>query len=80
MEKIDISTKVKEIISQELNVNLDLVTNEKDFVEDFDADSLDTIELIMKLEDEFNIEISEEDAQKITTVQSAIIYILEKMK
>lgn len=68
-------TRVKMIIAEQLGVEESSVTNEKYFVKDLGADSLDTVELVMKLEDEFNIEISDDDAEKIVTVQSALDYI-----
>ncbi len=64
--------RIKKIISDQLNVKLEDVKNEKSFVNDLGADSLDVIELIMALEEEFNIEISDDKAEKINTVQSAI--------
>jgi acyl carrier protein len=71
----NIETRVKAIIAEQLGVEESSVTNEKYFVKDLGADSLDTVELVMKLEDEFNIEISDDDAEKIVTVQSALDYI-----
>lgn len=71
----NIETKVKKIVSEQLGVPLDSISNEKSFVDDLGADSLDTVELVMALEDEFELEISDDDAEKITTVQSVIDYI-----
>jgi acyl carrier protein len=71
----NIETRVKAIIAEQLGVEESSVTNKKYFVKDLGADSLDTVELVMKLEDEFNIEISDDDAEKIVTVQSALDYI-----
>ncbi len=68
----NIESRIKKIISDQLNVKLEDVKNEKSFVNDLGADSLDVIELIMALEEEFNIEISDDKAEKINTVQSAI--------
>jgi acyl carrier protein len=70
--------KVKEIIVEQLGVKTEEVTPESSFVNDLGADSLDTVELVMALEEEFGIEISDEDAEKITTVGQAIQYIEEK--
>lgn len=70
--------KVKEIIVDQLGVDPSEVTDEAHFIEDLGADSLDTVELVMAFEDEFKIEIPDEDAEKITTVGSAINYLKEK--
>ena len=69
---------VKEVIVEKLGVDADKVTPEARFVEDLGADSLETVELIMGLEDRFGISISDEDAEKIRTVQAAIDYIGSK--
>ena len=74
----DIEQKVKDIIINELGVDAEKVTPEASFVEDLGADSLDTVELVMALEEEFEIEIPDEDAEKITTVHQAIDYINER--
>jgi len=70
-----VEEKVKEIISKQLGVNSAEVTPEASFVEDLGADSLDTVELVMAFEEAFNIEIPDEDAEKITKVKDAIAYI-----
>jgi len=71
----NIEARVKKIIIEQLGVKEEQVTNEAAFVEDLGADSLDTVELVMALEEEFELEIPDEDAEKITTVQQAIDYI-----
>ena len=71
---------VKEIIVERLGVNADQVTPEASFVNDLSADSLDTVELIMAFEEKFNAEISDEDAQTITTVGGAVEYIMARAK
>lgn len=73
----DVAKKVKEIVAEQLGVDEDKVTNEASFMDDLGADSLDTVELVMALEEEFDIEIPDEDAEKIQTVQDAIDYITE---
>ncbi len=67
--------KIKKIISEQLDVDISEVKPEASFVDDLGADSLDTVELVMALEEEFGIEIPDEDAEKITTVQHAIDYV-----
>ena len=74
----DIATRVKKIIVDKLGVEEAEVTNEASFTNDLGADSLDTVELIMALEEEFNVEIPDEDAEKMKTVGDAIKYIEEK--
>ena len=71
----DIEAKVKDIIINELGVEAEKVTAEASFVEDLGADSLDTVELVMAFEEEFGIEIPDEDAEKITRVKEAVDYI-----
>ncbi len=72
---MDIEKRVKEIIVEQLGVNESEVTPEAKFVDDLGADSLDLVELVMALEEEYNMEISDEDAEKIQTVGDAIEYI-----
>jgi acyl carrier protein len=67
--------KVKEIIIEQLDVQSDQVTADASFIEDLGADSLDTVELVMSLEENFDIEIPDEDAEKIKTVRDAVDYI-----
>ena len=70
-----IEDKVKSIIMEQLGVDDDEVTSTASFTDDLGADSLDQVELVMALEEEFNVEISDEEAEKIKTVQDAISYI-----
>ncbi|HUP89064.1 MAG TPA: acyl carrier protein [Longimicrobiales bacterium] len=74
----DVEGKVKEIIINELGVEADKVTSEASFVEDLGADSLDTVELVMAFEEEFGIEIPDEDAEGLQTVGDAINYLKGK--
>ncbi|GAC28991.1 MAG: acyl carrier protein [Bermanella sp.] len=71
----NIEDRVRKIIIEQLGVKEDEVKSEASFVDDLGADSLDTVELVMALEEEFDTEIPDEEAEKITTVQSAIDYI-----
>lgn len=71
----NVEERVKKIVVEELGVKDEEVTSEASFVDDLGADSLDTVELVMALEQEFKIEIPDEEAEKITTVQQAIDYI-----
>ena len=70
--------KIKSIIAEQLGVKAEEVTDNAKFVEDLGADSLDTVELVMALEEEFGIEIPDEDAEKMTTVGESMKYIEEK--
>ena len=80
MSEKSIEQKVKDIIVEQLGVNPDQVTPEAKFIEDLGADSLDTVELVMALEEEFGQEIPDEEAEKITTVQLAIDYAVKHHK
>jgi len=71
---------VKEIIVEQLGVDANQVTDEASFVDDLGADSLDTVELVMALEEQFDIEIPDEDAEKISTVSDAIEYLKKNTK
>lgn len=72
---MDVEAKVKEIIVEQLGVDAEEVTSTASFVEDLGADSLDTVELVMAFEEEFDIEIPDEEAEKIATVTDAVKYI-----
>ncbi len=72
-----VKRRLKEIIAEQLGISEDEIVPEASFVDDLGADSLDLVELIMALEEEFDMEISDEDAEKIQTVQDAINYIAE---
>ena len=74
-----VEDRIKKIIAEQLGVEEDDVVPEAKFVEDLGADSLDTVELVMALEEEFEIEIPDEDAEKIQTVASAVDFIKEKV-
>jgi acyl carrier protein len=74
-----IEQQVKGIVAEQLGVKEEEVTNDASFVEDLGADSLDTVELVMALEEEFETEIPDEEAEKITTVQEAIDYITARV-
>ena len=73
MDNVD--QRVKKIVAEQLGVNEAEIKNESSFVDDLGADSLDTVELVMALEEEFDIEIPDEDAEKMTTVADAIKYL-----
>ena len=76
----DIEARVKKIIAEQLGVEEGQVTSEKAFVADLGADSLDTLEMVMAMEDEFGIEIPDEEAEKFNTVQIAIDYAMANQK
>ncbi len=75
-----VEERVKKIVAEQLGVKGEEVTNDASFVDDLGADSLDTVELVMALEEEFETEIPDEDAEKITTVQLAIDYAVKHQK
>ncbi|MEI8349736.1 MAG: acyl carrier protein [Candidatus Omnitrophota bacterium] len=77
---MSVEEKVKEIIAEQLGVKKEEIKPESSFVDDLGADSLDTVEVVMALEEEFGIEIPDEDAEKITTVGEAVKYIDTKAK
>lgn len=76
----NIEQRVKKIVAEQLGVSEAEVKNESSFVDDLGADSLDTVELVMALEEEFDCEIPDEEAEKITTVQQAIDYVSAHLK
>lgn len=75
---MSVEAKVKDIIAKQLGVDIGKVTPEASFIEDLGADSLDTVELVMAFEEAFNVEIPDEDAEKILKVKDAVTYIDEK--
>lgn len=79
MKLAEVQAKLKEIVVDRLNVEEDQIKPESSFVEDLGADSLDIVELIMGIEEEFDIEISDDDAEKLTTVGEALDYIKAKI-
>lgn len=70
--------KIKDIIAEQLGVKKEEITEDASFIDDLGADSLDTVELVMALEEEYNLEIPDEDAEKLKTVGDAVNYIEEK--
>jgi acyl carrier protein len=72
MTDSDIENKIRELIAKQLDLPISRVTDDKKFIEDLDADSLDTVEIIIMIEDEFNIEINDDNAEQIITVGDAI--------
>jgi acyl carrier protein len=75
-----VEDQVRAIIAEQLGIKTDEIKNDASFVDDLGADSLDTVELVMALEEEFETEIPDEDAEKITTVQNAIDYVASRKK
>lgn len=80
MSEQEILDKVKEMVAGQLGKSEDEITPDASFIEDLGADSLDLVELIMSMEDEYGLEISDEDAEKIITVKDAVAFILENKK
>ncbi len=78
MAEKSLEEKVKDIIVDQLGVNAEQVTNEAKFIEDLGADSLDTVELVMAFEEEFGVEVPDEDAEKLQTVGTVIEYLKDK--
>jgi acyl carrier protein len=80
MEREELLKKIKAIVADKLSISEDQVTEEASFIDDLGADSLDTVELVMALEDEFDLDIPDEDAEKMTTVGKAIDYVLNTLQ
>jgi len=75
---MDLESRIKEIIAERLEVKLESVKSESAFIADLGADSLDTVELIMAIEDEYKFEVSDDEAEQLTTVQAVIDYVKSK--
>jgi len=75
----EVLEKVRKVVAEQLSIDLDQVTETASFTNDLGADSLDTVELVMALEEEFGVEIPDEDAEKIVTVKDAVEYINSNM-
>ncbi len=80
LSRDEVYEKVRSVIVEQLGVSEDEVTNEASFTDDLGADSLDTVELVMALEEEFGTEIADEDAEKLTTVGRTVDYIVNHIK
>ena len=80
MERDELLQKIKEIVADKLSISEDQVTEEASFIDDLGADSLDTVELVMEFEDEFDMSIPDEEAEKIQTVGASIDYIVKVAK
>ena len=79
MTRNELLKKVKEIVAEKLSISENQITENASFIDDLGADSLDTVELVMALEDEFGMDIPDEEAEKLTTVGKAIDYIQSKL-
>jgi len=80
MKKDEINAKVKEIVSEQLGVDIAAVTDKANFVDDLGADSLDTVELVMALEEAFSVDIPDEEAENISTLDEVVKYIEDLLK
>ena len=80
MEREELLKKIKAIVSDKLSISEDQVTEEASFIDDLGADSLDTVELVMALEDEFDLDIPDEEAEKLTTVGKAMDFVLSNLE
>ncbi len=80
MEREEILKKVREVVADKLSISEDQVTESASFVEDLGADSLDTVELVMALEETFGLSIPDDEAEKISTVGKAVDYIASRLK
>ena len=78
--EVEIQEKVSQIVSEQMGIDKSELTRETSFVDDLNADSLDTVELVMEFEDEFEMSIPDEEAEKIRTIGQAIDYIIEHSK
>jgi acyl carrier protein len=79
MEREELLKKVRTIVADKLSISEDQITEEASFIDDLGADSLDTVELVMALEDEFGMDIPDEEAEKLSTVGKALDYILSHL-
>ncbi len=79
MNKDELFAKIKSIVADKLSISEDQITEEASFIDDLGADSLDTVELVMALEDEFDLDIPDDEAEKLTTVSKAIEYVLNSV-
>ena len=79
MERDELLKKIKAIVADKLSISEEQVTEEASFIDDLGADSLDTVELVMALEDEFNLDIPDDEAEKLTTVGKAMDYVLARL-
>lgn len=80
MERDELFTKIKTIVADKLSISEDQITEKAAFIDDLGADSLDTVELVMALEDEFDLDIPDDEAEKLTTVGKSMDYVLNQVK